>query len=364
MFEIVSTLAERLAEGGDVVGLAYGIRPETPPGLRDRIAPGVELFPMPWLRRTPAAQVRSLRALRRLARDWEPDVVHLHSSFAGVAGALALARSDPTVYTPHGYSFTMGDQDPVRLRAYRAVERRVARRVDVIGAVSATEGALARAELLAPRVVVVRNGIPELDEGRLAAPARPPEPQVIAMGRADAARRPESAARILHAVSDLARVAWVGGAGRRSAGELELAALGVEVSGWLPRSEALERLSGSTAYLHWAAWDGQPLAVLEAMARDVVVVGSDIPPLREILGAEQVCASEEQAIELLRAVLGDDALRERLLASQRERRAVYGTGRMVAEWRGLYRQLAAGRGGGQMSELAASRLQEEPYRST
>jgi glycosyltransferase involved in cell wall biosynthesis len=100
--------------------------------------------------------------------------------------------------------------------------------------------------------------------------------------------------------------------------------------------------------------------VLEAMARDVVVVGSDIPPLREILGAEQVCASEEQAIELLRAILGDHALRERLLASQRERRAAYGTGRMVVEWRALYQLLAAGRGGGQMSELAASHSQEGP----
>ena len=37
---------------------------------------------------------------------------------------------------------------------------------------------------------------------------------------------------------------------------------------WLPLldNQRLERLAGATAYLHWTAWDGQPLSVLEAMA--------------------------------------------------------------------------------------------------
>ena len=35
-------------------------------------------------------------------------------------------------------------------------------------------------------------------------------------------------------------------------------------------------------YLHWTAWDGLPLSILEAMANDVVVIASDIPANREL----------------------------------------------------------------------------------
>ncbi|MFL5826928.1 MAG: glycosyltransferase, partial [Thermoleophilaceae bacterium] len=99
----------------------------------------------------------------------------------------------------------------------------------------------------------------------------------------------------------------------------------------------------AVAYLHWTAWDGQPLSVLEAMARDAVVVASDIPPNREVLGPDQVSASEDQAIELLRRVISDSGLRDSLLAEQRRRRRAYGAQRMVDQWLELYRRIARAR---------------------
>lgn len=337
VFEMVRLLAEGLAHGGDRVGVAYGLRPETPADVRAQVDTAVELFPLPWVRR-PRAQVRAGRSLRRLYRQWKPDVVHLHSSFAGVVGLLALDTGPAVIYTPHGYSFTMGDQSAARRAVYRLVERQVARGA-VIGAVSETEGARAREDLGAARVQVVCNGIPELDPGALPFPSEPDRPRVIAMGRVDAARRPEASARILSSLTDLAEVRWVGGGGRRTGAEHDLARLGIEVTGWLGRAAALEQLGRSTAYLHWAAWDGQPLTVLEAMARDVVVVASDIPPLRELLGPQGVRGTEQEAVALLREILTDPARREAMLAAQRQRRGHYGSARMVSQWRTLYGRL-------------------------
>ena len=128
--------------------------------------------------------------------------------------------------------------------------------------------------------------------------------------------------------------------GRRAGAADELAAAGIPLTGWLERPAAMGWLDRSTAYLHWAAWDGQPLAVLEAMARDVVVVASDIPPLRELLGREGVCASAADAIGRLRSILTDPAFRDRELARQREQRERYGAERMVREWRQEYASLA------------------------
>jgi glycosyltransferase involved in cell wall biosynthesis len=112
------------------------------------------------------------------------------------------------------------------------------------------------------------------------------------------------------------------------------------VSGWVERDEAMERLASATAYLHWTAWDGQPLSVLEAMARDVVVVASDIDANRELLGPEQVCATEDAAVELLRSIVADPERRARLLESQRARRAGHGAARMVEAWRDVYAAVA------------------------
>ena len=52
--------------------------------------------------------------------------------------------------------------------------------------------------------------------------------------------------------------------------------LGVPVTGWLDREEAVDRLSQATVLLNWSAWDSHPLGVLEAMAFNVLVIGSGI----------------------------------------------------------------------------------------
>jgi len=342
VFEVVRLLSEYLAADGCRVAIAYGRRSETPADVRSLIDPAVELFPLPWERRTPRQQLAAARALRRLASEWDHDVVHLHSSFAGVVGSLALPRSTPKVYTPHGYSFTMSSRSAARQRLFKGVERVTARRVEAIGAVSEAEARDARLVAPAAKVLVVRNGIPELDEppaGPL--PERPGRPRTIAVGRITEQRQPASAARILADVTDVADVSWVGGAGRGGIPESAVTEHGVPVTGWLERPAVLEALAGATVYLHWTAWDGQPLSILEAMAEDVAVVASDIEPCREILGRAQVCAGEAEASSLIRQIVSDRGFREDLLRSQRERSARFGARRMAHEWRNVYERLAA-----------------------
>jgi glycosyltransferase involved in cell wall biosynthesis len=215
-----------------------------------------------------------------------------------------------------------------------------------VGAVSESEARFAR-EMGARDVRVISNGIPELDEPPQAPARRPERPLVCASGRMALQRRPDACARILAAVKDLADVAWIGGGrddddyARSSRAMLEDA--GVPLSGWLPRDEALRRLGEATTYLHWTSADGQPLSVLEALARDVVVVASDIPPNRDILGAAQVREREEDAIALIRDVLTDAGRAEELLRSQRERASRYGARAMATAWLALHRELAASR---------------------
>jgi glycosyltransferase involved in cell wall biosynthesis len=341
VFEVVTNLSAGLADRGHEVSIAYGVRAETPSPLRDAVDPRVELIPTPWTTRTLRASLRASRELRPIVEEWSPDVIHLHSSFAGFIGAATLRGLAPTVYTPHGYSFAMNTSAWQR-RLFRALERRVARRVGMIGAVSNAEGCLAREVLSAPRVKVVPNGIPELDpDSALPGTSLEQASGVVAMGRVVAQRQPLEVAEILADVRDAgASVAWLGGSPGTSPGQEALARAGIPVTGWLAREDALERLAGATVYLHWTAWDGMPLSILEAMARDVVVIASDIAPNRSILGARQVFSSKADASAAIHRVLVDDAYRQSLLSEQRARRARYGSKAMMRGWEEVYTALA------------------------
>lgn len=348
--EVVRVIAEAAVREGHEVVIAHGRRPETPPDIALELASDIGLIPLPWSPRTLAANAKVLRSLRRLGREQRPDVVHLHSSFAGFVGSLALAGSYPTVYTPHGYSVLRASSRPQR-SAYGVAERLVARRVDLIGAVSAAEARQARG-FGARAVRVIPNGIPELDS----APAdgfvrREGRPLVVAMGRMDTARLPVASARILRGVADLADVVWIGGGSEEEA----VASLGVPVTGWLPREQALRRLADATAMLNWSAWDANPLSVLEAIALDVAVVGSDIDANRELVGEEQLGSSETEAIDLLRRILTDPEQLIRTLGEQRGRSGGRGAGKMVERWLSAYRDLAAGRAQTAQAESVVAR---------
>jgi glycosyltransferase involved in cell wall biosynthesis len=336
--EVVRLIAEHAAREGHDVTIAYGIRPETPAELRERINADVEVVELPWEGRTLSAQLRAARALRRLCRARQPDLIHLHSSFAGFVGSLAVASMAPTVYTPHGYAF-MGVPSRWRSAAYRLAEGLVARRVTKIGTVSESEARLAR-ELGARDVEVVPNGIPELDGPPRDRRASNGGLGVVAMGRIVPDRQPLATARLLAAVSDLADVTWIGSAPDQRAGHA-VRAMGIPITGWLDRAGALRRLSRATVLLNWSSKEGHPLSVLEAMALNVVVIGSDIEPNRELLGPEQVCASEDQAAELLREVLTDRDRRDELLEAQRVRSRSFAASRMVADWMRIYERMAA-----------------------
>ena len=159
----------------------------------------------------------------------------------------------------------------------------------------------------------VANGIAELNADRVRTRANdelPRTPPRRRRRRTVPQRRPEAAARILSELRDVAEVEWLGGGGGRRgvAGGKALASAGIPLSDWLPRAELLDRIGSATVYLHWTAWDGLPLSILEAMALDVVVVASDIPPNREILGPDAVCATEEEAVARVRRVITDPAM--------------------------------------------------------
>lgn len=228
----------------------------------------------------PGAPHRAARRLRELVDGLGADVVHAHSSYAGV-----LARSPDitarVAYSPHCFAFERTDLGALGRTAVREVERSLARRTDVLVACSPHEAELA-AGLGHARVVTVPNRS-----------LRPPDLRtrrgetfsVVTVGRITAQKDWRHLVAVKHRADQLtarrgvAPMHWEWLGSGDDDGERALAEAGVVVSGWLPRSEVVARLGRAQAYLHTAAWEGAPVSVLEAASVGLPLAARAIPTL-------------------------------------------------------------------------------------
>lgn len=282
-------------------------------------------------------------SLRRIVARHRPDIMHLHSAKAGLAGRIAIRGTLPTLFQPHAWSFAAA-RGPLR-SATIAWERYAARWADEILCVSAAERAEGERVGISGRWRVVANGVdldrfrpPSPDEHRAARRMLDlgEEPLVVCAGRLSRQKG-----------QDLLLAAWP--AVRRGVPDARLVLVGDgELRDRLGRRlPPGVRLHGWTADVRpwlWAAdvvalpsrWEGMALSLLESMACGRSVVASDVSGVREALGdvrddrAGAVVPPEDVtalADELARRLLDPDlaaaeggAGRRRVLAGHDRRR--------------------------------------------
>jgi glycosyltransferase involved in cell wall biosynthesis len=142
---------EGQAERGHTVGLVFGpiYGPEGSLLTRVERHGGIETIETPRLVRqiAPVKDARCLRDLRGLVRRWKPDVVHTHSSKAGVLGRVAAWKENVpcVVHTIHGLAFHPY-QSRLRNLVYIHAERFAARHCHRIVCVADAMRAQALAE--------------------------------------------------------------------------------------------------------------------------------------------------------------------------------------------------------------------------
>jgi glycosyltransferase involved in cell wall biosynthesis len=224
-------------------------------------------------------------AIRRL----DPDIVHLHSSFAGAVVRLALRRrkgKPHVIYCPHGWAFAI-ETSGARKRVYAAIERWLTRRTDLVIANSETERQLAISfGLPAEKVRTVKNGIEWMPAPPARAATGPAHRLRLAfIGRHDRQKGIDILLRTIerfglsnidfHIVGDSVL------AGDRPA--QTIAAPNVIFHGWLSRAETMELLRDVDGLVMPSRWDAAPIVAIEAMRAGVPVIGSDRGALPEIV---------------------------------------------------------------------------------
>jgi glycosyltransferase involved in cell wall biosynthesis len=258
--------------------------------------------------------LRALVALRRSVATTRPDIIHAHSSYAGGLVRMAVRRGHtPIVYSPHCFAFERGDLPRSIRNLLWVFERVLARNTSALALCSTREVMLARRlsarcpARLVPNVAAVEGLVPRVGGEH--------HPTVVAVGRIGAQKDPAFFGAV---VNDLRRLVpnmkatWIGDGDAH--GRSFLAAAGVEVTGWRPRTAAQLAIRDADLVLHVARWEGFPMVIVEAHALGVPVVVRDIPPFHDVPAGVRSARPEQLAV-LAAEVLNDEGTRAENIAA-------------------------------------------------
>jgi glycosyltransferase involved in cell wall biosynthesis len=350
---------EHLDRGQFQAGLAWG------PGDRlDDVAAridGVERFEVAELVRPvrPLNDLKALARLRAVIREFAPQLVHTHSSKAGIVGRAAarLERVPAVVHSIHGFGFTPLQAAPVRA-LFVLAERIAARWTDHFVAVSDANRQLGLDLGLfdAQSVSVIRSGIAldrfaGADGGQVRRQLDLPEDAriVCQVGNFKPQKAPLDFVRVAAAVLRELPQTWFvmpGEGPLRAAAESLAVELGVAerivFCGWWDDVPGL--LAASQVSVLTSRHEGLPRAVVESLAAGVPVVATAVDGVVEVVrhGVNGFLAAAGDVPSLARGVcqlLGSSELRQEMAAAARGGLDEYDIDLMVRQQEELYRWL-------------------------
>ena len=277
----------------------------------------------------PISLAQDSRACRQI-KQWllreQPDLLHAHSSKAGLLGRIAARMAGvPSVFTAHGWAFTGGATAARKLVAVPS-EWLAARIGGDIICVSQYDRQLACRYAIASdtRLHTVWNGIEDTTERAL--PTSNPEPVITMVARFAAPKDHTTLLRAISMMGDVpCRLRLVGDGPLLPEAKALASDLGIEnrVEFTGSRSDVTALLAHSDVFVLTSRFEGLPISILEAMRAGLPVVASDVGGVPELVNEETgILVAQGDAValaEALKRLLGSPALLSGMGAKGRER---------------------------------------------
>ena len=364
------TCEDQHRDFGDEVTLITGpaIGPEG--SLMDRAREvGFRIIEIPELRRSiyPLMDWVSYRRLIETFRELRPDIVHTHSSKAGIIGRYAAAKAGlPAVHTIHGASFHRG-QSALAFNVYCQLESWAARKTDVFLSVcdSLTDQYVEAGIAPRDRFTTVYSGMdvdPFLnpsrsrDEVREQLGLQPDQIAVAKVARLFHLKGHKFLIKAARTVIDRCpnvRFVLIGDGILREQFEQRISELGLSehfiLTGLVPPEQIPELVNAAEIVAHTSEWEGLARVLPQALISGKPVVSYDVDGAREVvipgetgylLPVEEIAGLADAICELAES----PELRIRLGENGRARFTdVFRHQTMTAQIRDVYQQVLARR---------------------
>ena len=283
----------------------------------------------------PWREWRAYRTIVKRLRALKPDIVHTHSSKAGILGRAAAAKLKiPVVHTVHGAAFHFG-QNRLAYSAYRFAERWASKRCDHFITVCDAMADQYVAEGVAPRedFTTVYSGFdvePFLNPTRSREDVRKElgfrETDIVVgkIGRLFHLKGHEfviEAAKRIAVQNENIQFLFIGDGILRGEYEEQIKAAGLSgrfhFTGLVPPTQIPELIQAMDIAVHTSQWEGLARVLPQALIAGKPVISYDVDGAREVVlpGVTGYLLERDSVVELGDAILelaNDAELRERL----------------------------------------------------
>ena len=364
------TCEDQHRDFGDEVTLITGpaIGPEGSLMNRAREV-GFQIIEIPELRRSiyPLMDWISYRRLIETFRELRPDIVHTHSSKAGIIGRYAAAKAGlPAVHTIHGASFHRG-QSALAFNVYCQLESWAARKTDVFLSVcdSLTDQYVEAGIAPRDRFTTAYSGMdvdPFLNPARSRDEVRKQlglQPDQIAVAKVARLFHLKGHKFLIEAARTVidrcpnVRFVLIGDGILREQFEQRISELGLSehfiLTGLVPPEQIPELVNAADIVAHTSEWEGLARVLPQALISGKPVVSYDVDGAREVvipgetgylLPVEEIAGVADAICELAES----PELRIRLGENGRARFTdVFRHQTMTAQLRDVYQQVLARR---------------------
>lgn len=252
-----------------------------PKKIKEDFSNGVNLIEVDMIKNlSPLKDLKSTIKLYREFKKLNPDIIHLHSSKAGVLGRIAvffLFKKKKIFYTPHGYSFLRADISKINKSLFWFIEKSFQM---IFGGITIacgdTEYEISKK---IGKSFLVRNGINIHEIKKSTTDYINPILTIGIVARITFARNPKLFNEIALRNPNVNFV-WIGDGDMKEF----LTADNIRITGWmLNNADVINELNKIDIYIQTSLWEGLPIAVLEAMAMEKPVIATNIIGNKDIV---------------------------------------------------------------------------------
>lgn len=285
VFSFLVDLVNETEKNFDIT-IAYGIRDETPENFKRYFSNKVKFVEVENFTRSINLKkdLIALKELKNIIKEEKPDIVHLHSSKAGVLGRIAVNRKNIKMfYNPHGFSFLKQDDSKLKRKVYWQIEKIMTifnKKCIIVGC---SKGEYEEAQRLNKNSICINNGIDveKLDKETVNFKEKKIDYnnlKICTVGRIGYQKNPEMFNKIAKNFPNI-QFTWIGD------GELKakLTSSNITVTGWKTREEVLNILNEQDVFILCSLWEGLPISLLEALYLKKICIVSNCIGNRDVI---------------------------------------------------------------------------------
>ncbi|MBV0922453.1 glycosyltransferase family 4 protein [Limosilactobacillus reuteri] len=287
---VLELCADQLARGNEVTFIVGNKGP-----LLDKVKQlkGVKVILLPSLVReiSPTNDIKAIVELRKIIKSESPDIVHLHSSKAGVIGRLSsigLRKKIKVIFTVHGWAFTDGVSSRLKKSLYRIIEKSVRHFTDLFICVSYYDEKIGKRDKVldsTSNVKVIHNGSTTPSEQSINYSVHMPL-RLVMIARFSPQKDQET---LINAVTKLPKdsykLTFVGDGETLQTNKELVSKYGlnhnIKFAGF--KDDISDELINNDVYILSTHYEGLPISIIEAMSYGLPILATNVGGNSEML---------------------------------------------------------------------------------